>query len=52
MARPQLRLLGGFDLKAGPGQAVPIGLKTVRAAPDVALIHPGMRYFREIGMVK
>ena len=26
---------------------------TVAAAPDVALIHPGvMKYFREIGMVK
>src|SRR5262244_749838 len=41
MARLQLRLLGGFDLQAGPGQAVPIRLKKAQALLAYLACHPG-----------
>src|SRR5215813_6307180 len=40
MARLQLRLLGGFDLQAGPGQAVPIRLKKAQALLAYLACHP------------
>src|SRR5262245_53466915 len=41
MARLQLRLLGGFDLQAGPGQAVPIRLKKGPVATGLSRLPPG-----------
>src|SRR5262247_344323 len=41
MGRLQLRLLGGFDLQAGPGQAVPIRLKKAQALLAYLACHPG-----------
>ena len=47
MARLQLRLLGGFDLQAGPGQAVPIRLKKAQALLAYLACHPGRSHRRE-----
>src|SRR5262249_31162201 len=47
MARLQLRLLGGFDLQAGPGQAVPIRLKKAQALLAYLACHPGQSHPRD-----
>src|SRR5215813_10021031 len=47
MAPLQLRLLGGFDLQAGPGQAVPIKLKKAQALLAYLACHPGQAHLRD-----
>src|SRR5262245_35287411 len=47
MGRLQLRLLGGFDLQAGPGQAVPIRLKKAQALLAYLACHSGQSHPRD-----
>jgi DNA-binding SARP family transcriptional activator len=47
MAQLQLRLLGGFDLKAGPGQDLPIKLKKAQALLAYLACHPGQSHPRD-----
>jgi DNA-binding SARP family transcriptional activator len=47
MARLQLRLFGGFDLQAGPGQAVPTKLKKAQALLAYLACHPGQSHPRD-----
>src|SRR5262245_2215981 len=47
MARLQLRLLGGFDLQAGPGQAMPIKLKKAQALLAYLACHLGQSHPRD-----
>src|SRR5262245_35161669 len=47
MARLQLRLLGGFDLQAGPGHAVPIKRKKAQALLAYLACHPGQSHPRD-----
>src|SRR5215470_9514222 len=47
MARLQLRLLGGFDLQAGPGQIVAIKLKKAQALLAYLACHPGQSHPRD-----
>ena len=47
MARLQLRLLGGFDLQAGPAPAVPIRLKNAHALLAYLAYHPSQSHPRD-----
>src|SRR5262249_47473874 len=47
MARLQLRLLGGFDLQAGPDHAVAIQLKKAQALLAYLACHPGQSHPRD-----
>src|SRR5262249_8257708 len=47
MEQLHLRLLGGFDLQAGPGHAVPIRRKKAQALLAYLACHPGQSHPRD-----